>query len=325
MTTGRTNAVVGGGGQACEQVDNFRVRHGNLSAILTWTAPERDEDESFVGTRVVRKAGSCPASPTDGTVVYEGTALTYTDTGLTAGVTYYYRAFAYNAEGRYQTAMRSGSLTAMVAQTLSDLPEGALLGIEEDGVIVPFYVAKHDYESGLNGTGRTLLVRKDCYDTRLWNDAERNAYAGSFIDAWLNGDYKGLLDTDVQRAMEATTFYYTQGPQNSHLITLQRSVFILSATELDRTATYMNVEGAALPIASSLQIAYLNGSVYLQWTRSIRTNTAQRVFCLDNYGNITYTGCNTSTSGSRPVFTLPGAAFVPLDPTPDGYYEIFAV
>lgn len=106
----------GGGGtpQLCAQVENFKVLPGTtaLTAGLSWTAPSLDEDNSFVGARIVRKIGSAPTGINDGTVVYEGTALSYTDTGLTAETTYYYRAFAYNARTKYQTELRVVSVVA---------------------------------------------------------------------------------------------------------------------------------------------------------------------------------------------------------------------
>ena len=46
---------------------------------------------------------------------------------------------------------------------LSTITPGAILYLNESGSPVPFYIAKHDYESGLNGAGRTLIVRKECY------------------------------------------------------------------------------------------------------------------------------------------------------------------
>lgn len=99
--------------QLCKQVDNLKVVAANgLKAFLTWSAPTKDEDNSFVGARIVRKVGSAPINVNDGTVVYEGTEFTYTDTGLTKGTTYYYRAFAYNIKTAYQTAMRVVSMTA---------------------------------------------------------------------------------------------------------------------------------------------------------------------------------------------------------------------
>ena len=64
---------------------------------------------------------------------------------------------------------------------LSSLPESSLVAITESGSPVLFSLAKHDYESGLNGAGLTLLVRKDCYDTRVWHSSNNNAHASHFL------------------------------------------------------------------------------------------------------------------------------------------------
>ena len=53
---------------------------------------------------------------------------------------------------------------------LASYAEGDIVMINEDGAPVEFYVAKHDYESSLNGAGRTLVVHKDAYDDRVWDN-----------------------------------------------------------------------------------------------------------------------------------------------------------
>ena len=199
------NRCGGGGGtpQLCGQVENFEASLGNLSAILSWTAPSPDEDNSFVGARIVRKIGSAPTGINDGTVVYEGTALTYTDTGLTAGTTYYYRAFAYNAKKKYQTEYRVASLTAIAIYSnfadndwdiiigachSGNVPDTWVVGDSKtmtiDGVNYQFDIVgkNHDtYTAG--GIAPLTFGLHDCYGTTYpmnlintndggWNDSE---------------------------------------------------------------------------------------------------------------------------------------------------------
>ena len=191
---------------------------------------------------------------------------------------------------------------------------GIIIKIKENGTLVDFYVAKHDYESGLNGTGRTLVVRKDCFDTRQWHTSNVNAYASSAIDAWLNGTYKAMLDADIRGVLGTTKFYYTPGNGTTSVTTLQRAVFLLSVTELGKTASYANTEGSALPIASTLQIAYKDGSAVVQWTRSPHTNSTGSACCLYTDGYVYGNFCS-STFGSRPAFTLPSNLSVSDDGT----------
>lgn len=200
----------------------------------------------------------------------------------------------------------------MATTTLGSKAVGSIIKLKENGVLVDFYVAKQDYESGLNGSGRVLVVRKDCYDTRVWHSSNVNAYATCSLDTWFNSTYKKLLDADIQTAMGTTKFYYTPGNGNTTKTTLERAVFALSLTELGYTHTYANAEGTALSIASTLQIAYLNGSAVTQWTRSPYTSNTTYAWCLGSGGDYGGSVC-TSTVGSRPAFTLPSSLYVSDD------------
>lgn len=215
----------------------------------------------------------------------------------------------------------------MATTTLGNKSVGSIVKLKENGVLVDFYVAKHDYENGLNGSGRTLVVRKDCYDTRQWHTSNVNAYATSAIDTWLNSTYKNLLDADIRGVIGTTKIKYTPGNGNTTVGTLERAIFLLSVTELGKTASYANTEGTALSIASSLQIAYLNGSAVVQWTRSPFTNYTHYAYCLSTDGGVGRDYCN-NTCGSRPAFTLPstlsvsddGSVSVNTAPTISGSY-----
>lgn len=188
---------------------------------------------------------------------------------------------------------------------LADIAEGELIKLNESGSPVEFYVAKHDYEPELNGSGRTLLVRKDCYDTRVFSNAG-NAFSGSSIDTWLNGTWLKLLDADIQTAVGTTKFYRTIGNGNSTVTTLERAVFLLSITEVGKSSSVASTEGTALSsaVCNQLAVAYLNGSAVGQWLRTPVKSNANNIFLMNANGGIR-NDLRQIRYGSRPVFTLP--------------------
>lgn len=200
----------------------------------------------------------------------------------------------------------------MATTTLGNKATGSIIKLKENGTLVDFYVAKHDYESGLNGSGRTLVVRKDVYDLRAWHSSNVNAWASCTLRSWLNSTYKALLDSDIQSLMGTTTYYYTPGNGSWSVTTRSDAVFQLSATELGQSQSWFNTEGSALPIASTLKIAYKDGSATTQWTRSPRTNNTYDAIFLYSSGNVDNGDC-TYTRGSRPAFTLPSNLYVSDD------------
>lgn len=193
--------------------------------------------------------------------------------------------------------------------SLAEMAEGTLVKMNESGAPVEFYVAKHDYESSLNGAGRTLVVRKDTYDDRVWDNGNVNAYASSDLDSWFNSTYKNMLDADIRSLIGTTKIRYTPGNGNNTVGTLERAIFALSLTELGQSHSYANTEGSALPIASTLQIAYQGGSATTQWTRPPATNNRVSSFFQNSNGTFGAVAC-TSTYGSRPCFTLPSTVLV---------------
>lgn len=200
----------------------------------------------------------------------------------------------------------------MATTTLGNKATGSIIKLKENGKLVDFYVAKHDYESGLNGSGRTLVVRKDCYDNRAWHGSNVNAWASCTMRSWLNSTYLNMLDADIRSLIGTTKYYYTPGNGSWSVTTRSDAVFLLSATELGQSQSWFNTEGSALPIASTLKIAYLNGSANTQWTRSPSTGGTSSAIYLISSGSVGRVNC-TVAYGSRPAFTLPSNLYVSDD------------
>lgn len=120
---------------------------------------------------------------------------------------------------------------------LSNIPEGKTVLMDEGSNVVEFIVAKHGYESELNGVGRTLLIRKR-YPTLMNWDSSWSAYAQSDINTWLNGEYLNTFSSAQKEAIGSTTFYYTPGftamdfsVGSSKVSTMSKAVFLPSAHE----------------------------------------------------------------------------------------------
>ena len=186
---------------------------------------------------------------------------------------------------------------------LGDIEVGTIVKLNENGSPADFYVAKHDYESILNGTGRTLLVRKECADDVKFS-YNYNIYADGLLDTFLNETFFQRLDAGMRAKIVSTKFYYTPGDEDSTLKTLERTIFQLSLTELGFTSNKTNVEGSALPIASTLKVAYRNGSAVNQWTRTPSTSGSISVYYVTTSGASAFNS-GQQLYGSRPAFCLP--------------------
>lgn len=108
-------------GTLAKQITNFYATIGDTKVVLTWSKPS---DSNYSGVMIVRKTGGYPQRVLDGTKVYEGTGTSFSDTGLTNGTQYYYRAFAYNSHHEYQTAYCVATMTPLAGYELGTFPVG---------------------------------------------------------------------------------------------------------------------------------------------------------------------------------------------------------
>lgn len=153
------------------------------------------------------------------------------------------------------------SLSDSSGLPLSTFKEGAAIHIRENSASTYYIVSKHNYESELNGEGRTLLVRKAEYAQTNWGTSA-NTYNGSNVDQLLLGTFKDSLDSNIVKVLDAypTKIYYTPGNGNTGITTISKSVFLLSSTEYGPNSDIHNLEGTILPVASQLLSAGCTGN-----------------------------------------------------------------
>ena len=319
----------------------YTAEAGNAQVTLTWTDPKdkyatpegetaQDPDQLvsvWDHTVLVRKTGSQPAGPNDGTVVVSSSvrdqyaSAGYVDTGLQNDTTYYYGVFAYNTDG-VTSPGAFASATPIAGTPLGNLAEGTLIKILENGSPVEFYLAKHNYEPGLNGQGRELMVRKDSVSELIaWNSSGIPQYINGSADSWLNSTYKNRFSSYVQSLIGTTGFYCTNNARDDPSVSsYSRSIFMPSVTELGgfpgNSLMEINEEGEEFPVASTIRHA----SIRSYESRTVNLRHDQIVgwsYILYNEGKWQYINCDAifGQTGTypRPCLSLPSTAFIDVD------------
>lgn len=187
---------------------------------------------------------------------------------------------------------------------IQDLPIGAEFGMHENGILVPFIKLLDNYE----GSGRILVVRKDCLYISTLLSGSDNIYEGCFIDTWVNGTYGGgypaMLSTAAQAALVAVAIK-SQG--NFSISTISRKAFLLSMHEMQLVSgDGIPIEGSNIPYfnTNARRVSRLSGSPINYWTRSINSTTGNACY-ISAGGTYAIADANVSELGIRPAFTLP--------------------
>ena len=326
----------------------FTAKAGNAQVTLTWTDPKdkyatpegetaQDPDQLvsvWDHTVLVRKTGSQPAGPNDGTVVVSSSvrnqyqSTPYTDTGLTNDTTYYYAVFAYNKDG-VASAGAFTSATPMAGTPVGQLAIGTLIKILENGAPVEYLVVNQGnpspsmYDASCDGC---WVLRKDIAENREW-DSSNNDYKNSDIQAYLNGSWLSRYSAGVLSQIKQVKIPYVNGAGRSPVASgangLSCKIFLLSVYELGWT-TSDNLDfprdGAKLSYFSSgtsssannKRIANYNGSATSWWLRSPSTRSTNDVWGVGSNGNYDNWNCD-NTVGVRPALVLPSTALVDQD------------
>lgn len=210
------NMFGGGGGVRIplEPVTGFSSAGENNSAKLSWTdpvdkvaSPGGELVSQWAYTIVVRKQGSNPTSPLDGTVVVKETtrnsysSTPYVDTGLTNGVTYYYGAYAYTTLGVPSQGVFSSAVVGQKAWyrgRLTDLYHG--VNFAGSGVIGDYALVL----GGSRSSGYTRVV--NAYDSEFTQNTSSSIWldeVASYVKFASTSNYGIAADHYISDRAEA--------------------------------------------------------------------------------------------------------------------------
>lgn len=110
-----------GGGHLISSASAGAIKTSPLDSqvLFLW---DNQSTTSNIQTVIVKKAGDYPSNPFDGTLVYRGVSGTFTDSGLSNGMSYFYSVFRVDSVGNYsQPEKVSVTPEAGVAQTVLNI------------------------------------------------------------------------------------------------------------------------------------------------------------------------------------------------------------
>jgi cysteine-rich repeat protein len=113
-------------------VTSFVATPGDQQVSLSWTNPT---DVDFQAVKIVRKTTGFPTGQTDGTLVYEGTATSKLDLGLSNGTLYYYKAFTFDAVPNFSSGTEASATPVAPADTTAPGPVTNFVATAGDAIV----------------------------------------------------------------------------------------------------------------------------------------------------------------------------------------------
>ena len=176
----------------------------------------------LAGVKIQRSTTSIPATPNSGTQVFAGFAEQFIDENRTAGVPYYYAAFAYDSSSNYSEKRsgfavpvagvnRSPQGVAGFSATEQVILDGGVSGEEDVGTRQVHLKWSNPY--GYDYTNVTLIKRTDRFATSVFDFPADPQQGGLLLNAVSAATNKSFLDDPVALAtppfVTGLTYYYT--------------------------------------------------------------------------------------------------------------------
>lgn len=204
-----TGGGSGGGGLALGAVSNIATVVSHGKAYFKWTDPSdlvvaESTLAAFAGTILVRKAGSAPVSRRDGTVVLDSKTRNayqseyFCDSGLTDGVTYYYKFFTYTTQNVYTDLDENLVTVTPVAIAPANVSGMSVAAAGNGKVVLKWTDPENTIQDGITTTvwgGSKVVYKKgskptsESDGTLVLNSTTKNAYksTGLTISGLENG------------------------------------------------------------------------------------------------------------------------------------------
>ncbi len=295
------------------------------AGTLTWKATNTTIEDQIVcevGKIVFRySADSAPATPNDGTLLYETTDLsgTYNYT-LDDGV--YISGFVYSSQGVLND-------TPVTAQTVSfeSFAKDTWKMIKkcsESGMAEQFYAVGDEKTVSINGTdyivtimdfnhddladgsgkaGITIGLKNCLTTTHNMNSSNTNSggWESCAMRSWLQSTVLGWLPEELQAVIKKVNKKATAGSQSTTIKTSTDNLFLLAEVEIFGTKTYGSLdEGTQYSYFTTtsrrVKKSGDSGSATIWWERSPCTS-GSGTFCYVGSSGSAYDGNASITSG----------------------------
>ena len=277
-----TGGGSGGGGLALGAVSNIATIVSHGKAYFKWTDPSdlvvaESTLAAFAGTILVRKAGSAPVSRRDGTVVLDSKTRNayqseyFCDSGLTDGVTYYYKFFTYTTQNVYTDLDENLVTVTPVAIAPANVSGMSVAAAGNGKVVLKWTDPENTTQDGITTTvwgGSKVVYKKgskptsESDGTLVLNSTTKNAYksTGLTISGLENGAtyyfavfpygtdaYGGAVNTNASNVISGV-------PNRLTIANIPSQSGSLTYTGSAQTPSWSNYDSSKMTLSVTAQI-----------------------------------------------------------------------